>query len=233
MSGELLRANRSQGEFLRDQEIQVVVADPNKHMRYLLAELLRQTGLRSIREASDGAEALEMLQDRPTDLLFTEYQMEPVDGLALTREIRNAEDSPNPFLPIVMVTAYTAKPVVTAARNAGVTEFMAKPFTAQVLQSRLKAIIYKARPFVRTKVFFGPDRRRRWDYEFQGPDRRNLPAETLEAPSVLRGKGPKDVDTDQADGTAPDADPPAREDGEATGATAPGNEDTEAVARPA
>src|ERR1700761_9036360 len=86
--------------------------------------------------------------------------------------LRNSPDSKNPYLPIVMMTGHSEKSRVVEARDAGVTEFIAKPLTAKSVLERLQAVIYRPRPFVRTATYFGPDRRRRDDPAHVGPWRR-------------------------------------------------------------
>src|ERR1700761_7580061 len=86
--------------------------------------------------------------------------------------LRNSPDSKNPYLPIVMMTGHSEKSRVVEARDAGVTEFVAKPLTAKSVLERLQAVIYRPRPFVRTANYFGPDRRRREDPAYGGPWRR-------------------------------------------------------------
>src|SRR6201996_9414720 len=86
--------------------------------------------------------------------------------------LRNSPDSKNPYLPIVMMTGHSEKSRVVEARDAGVTEFIAKPLTAKSVLERLQAVIYRPRPFVRTNDYFGPDRRRRDDPAHGGPWRR-------------------------------------------------------------
>jgi two-component system chemotaxis response regulator CheY len=92
--------------------------------------------------------------------------------LEFTREVRTAPGSPNPFIPIVMITGHTEKHRVQAARDAGITEFLAKPFTAQSLFAHLAIIIEHPRPFVRCPGYFGPDRRRKTIEDYAGPWRR-------------------------------------------------------------
>ena len=81
--------------------------------------------------------------------------------------------SPNPFVPIIMLTGHTHVDRVLQARDAGVTEFLAKPISINAILSRLVAIVDHPRPFVRTKSYFGPCRRRRDDHQYQGPERRS------------------------------------------------------------
>ncbi len=105
-------------------------------------------------------------------MAIVDFQMSPIDGVEFTRLVRNAADSPNPFLPIIMLTGHAAKARVEEARDAGVTEFVVKPVTARAVLDRINAVILRPRPFVRTGEYFGPDRRRRQDPEFKGPWRR-------------------------------------------------------------
>jgi DNA-binding response OmpR family regulator len=86
--------------------------------------------------------------------------------------VRNDEHSPNPFVPIIMITGHTEKYRVEAARDAGVTEFLAKPITAQNLFARIAEIVERPRAFVRCDNYFGPDRRRHAQDDYAGPWRR-------------------------------------------------------------
>jgi DNA-binding response OmpR family regulator len=97
--------------------------------------------------------------------------MEPLDGIDFTRMVRTAPDSPNPFVPIIMLTSQGAYDRVQLARDIGVTEFLIKPVTANALYSRIGNVIQKPRQFVRVSEYFGPDRRRTIK-DFRGEDRR-------------------------------------------------------------
>jgi DNA-binding response OmpR family regulator len=99
--------------------------------------------------------------------------MKPMDGLEFTREIRLSKRSINPFMPIIMITGHTEKHRVEAARDAGVTEFLAKPITPHSLYSRLAEIVERPRAFVRSESYFGPDRRRKALEHYAGPWRRH------------------------------------------------------------
>jgi CheY-like chemotaxis protein len=149
----------------------VMIVDDNKHMRGLVRTVLEALGVGRIVEARDGETALERMQENSVDLIIADWHMDGMDGLKLTRFIRNSEDSPDRFIPIIMLTGHTEAGRVTEARDCGVTEFMAKPVSARALYARISAIIENPRPFVRTKGYFGPDRRRRM-IPFDGPDRR-------------------------------------------------------------
>lgn len=141
--------------------ISFMVVDDNAHMRVLLRRVLRGLGSDMVVEAADGSAALMRMEDDLPDILILDWVMAPMDGLDLTRFIRKSAESPNPYMPIIMMTGFADRDRVFQARDAGVNEFVVKPLAASTLFSRIGAIIERPRPFVRVGEFFGPDRRRR------------------------------------------------------------------------
>lgn len=154
-----------------------LIVDDNKHMRALVKTILHALGAKQVTEAADGADAFKELRHFPADIIICDWNMSPLDGLDFVRLVRTGKDSPNPFVPIIMLTGHTEMHRVVEARDAGVHEFLAKPISAKSLYSRIKSIIDRPRPFVRTKTYFGPDRRRR-QIAWKGPDRRKAGRET-------------------------------------------------------
>ena len=155
------------------ESLKALVVEDNAHMRALLRSLLMALGLRDVAEAANGEEAFAKLREHGADLILTDLSMTPVDGITFTRTVRSAVDSPNPYVPIIMVTGHTARHRVEAARDAGVTEFLAKPVTVQNLLLRVLEIVERPRAYVRCPGYFGPDRRRRAHDDHGGPWRRN------------------------------------------------------------
>lgn len=153
--------------------MRVMLVDDNHHMRSIVSAVLAGVGVEQIRECWDGAEALDALRQWPADVAIVDFHMAPIDGVEFTRLVRNAADSPNPFLPIIMLTGYAERSRVMEARDAGVTEFVVKPVTARAVLERLNAVIFHPRPFIRTSEYFGPDRRRRQEPSYAGPWRRS------------------------------------------------------------
>lgn len=149
-----------------------LIVEDNAHMRTLLRSLLVALGLKRVYEAEDGEEGFKVLRECRPDMVLCDLSMEPVDGIAFTRQVRLSPDSPNPYVPIIMVTGHTEAHRVVAARDAGVTEFLAKPITTQNLFLRIAEIVERPRPYVRCKTYFGPDRRRHVDLDYIGPWRR-------------------------------------------------------------
>ncbi len=141
-------------------------------MRAITSAVLQSAGIRKLREAADGAAALEILRDHAVDLVIVDFNMFPLDGVEFTRLVRNSPDSANPYLPIIMMTGHSEKTRVYEARDAGVNEFVVKPITAKAILDRIQAVIFRPRPFVKTDGYFGPDRRRVQSADDKGPKRR-------------------------------------------------------------
>jgi CheY-like chemotaxis protein len=151
--------------------LRVLVVDDNQHMRTLVSAVLQAFGVTTVFDAASAEEAWTILTESRCDLVFVDWVMNGMSGLEFTQKIRTAPDSPNPFVPIVMLTGHTSTERVHAARDAGVNEFLAKPVSSKSILARLISVIENPRPFVRTKAYFGPCRRRR-RMEHQGPERR-------------------------------------------------------------
>jgi CheY-like chemotaxis protein len=154
------------------ENLRALIVEDNAHMRSLLRALLNSIGVKDIAEAANGQHAIEVLRERRSDLVLSDLAMKPMDGLEFTRYVRTHEQSPNPYVPIIMISGHTERYRVEAARDAGVTEFLAKPITAQTLFSRIAEIVEHPRAFVRCGNYFGPDRRRRLSADYAGPRRR-------------------------------------------------------------
>lgn len=155
------------------ENCRALIVEDNTHMRVLLREFLIAVGIREISEAANGKAALNVLRERKCDLILSDMAMAPMDGIEFTRHIRTDSNSPNPFVPIIMITGHTEIERVEAARDAGVTEFLAKPVTPNNLYARLAEIVERPRAFVRTEGYFGPDRRRKHLENYGGPWRRH------------------------------------------------------------
>ncbi|HEC90965.1 MAG TPA: response regulator [Alphaproteobacteria bacterium] len=140
-------------------------------MQKMIKAILRALGAINVKVADDGAEALKEMRTFPADIIICDWKMEPLDGIEFARMIRTGSDSPNPYIPIIMLTGFTEAGRVTEARDIGINEFLAKPVSPKSLYARIQGIIEKPRAFVRTASYFGPDRRRR-QLKYTGPDRR-------------------------------------------------------------
>jgi len=166
------------------ESLKALIVEDNAHMRSLLRALLNSAGVKEISEAGHGGTALQAMRERKADLVLCDLAMKPMDGLEFTRQVRNSDTSPNPFVPIIMITGHTEKHRVEAARDAGVTEILAKPITATHLFARIAEIVERPRAFVRSDNYFGPDRRRHVDENYAGPWRRQDDTDDTEVREV-------------------------------------------------
>ncbi|WP_162247215.1 MULTISPECIES: response regulator [unclassified Caulobacter] len=157
------------------RDVSVLLVDDNANMRKVVSEILKAAGVRRVREAGDGLDALKIFQSQEIDLIFTDLMMHPVDGLAFIRWVRTSTASPNPYVPIIMMTGHATQRSLNDALMAGVTEFLAKPLTARGVMHRINEVVNNPRSFVRTGEYFGPCRRRKIDHDFQGAERRGAP----------------------------------------------------------
>ena len=154
------------------ERLSILVVEDSLPMRNMLAGVLRAMGLGNVYVASEGKHAYQLyLHNRP-DIILTDWQMEPEDGLGLVRRIRLEKTSPNKTIPIIMMTGYSALNRIAQARDIGTTEFLVKPFTASDLARRIAYVIEKPRDFVEAQTFFGPDRRRKKINNPKTPGRR-------------------------------------------------------------
>lgn len=154
------------------EKLKVFVVDDNHHMTNILKAILRGFGIKDILDASNAYEAFNVFHTTKLDLIITDFAMEPLDGCKLTRMVRADDGGPNRFTPIIMVSAYAERSKIEAARDAGITEFCTKPVTATELYRKISATVNSPRPFVRTSLYAGPDRRRRKNHQHEGQERR-------------------------------------------------------------
>jgi CheY-like chemotaxis protein len=157
----------------RFDRLKILVVDDNQHMRKLVVAILQAFGTTQIHEASNGTRALTAMRDENPDVVVLDWMMDEINGIEFTKEVRNSPTSPNPYVPIIMLTGHTSADCVQQARDAGVNEFLAKPVSVKAMLARLTAVIEYPRPFVRTSNYFGPCRRRRNSDDYVGPERRS------------------------------------------------------------
>ena len=153
--------------------LRILVVDDNRHAVEIVKSILASVGARDIRQASTAHGAFDVLKQELIDLVILDQNLGKGDeGTQLVRRIRLDPASPNPYVAVLMLTGYTELGRVTAARDAGVSDFLSKPFTVSGLLKRIEAMIMSTRPFVRSPTFLGPDRRRRQDPAYRGVERR-------------------------------------------------------------
>jgi two-component system chemotaxis response regulator CheY len=152
--------------------LKILVVDDNAHMRKLVSTILNAFGVSQVQEAETGKRAWALLREFNPDVVVLDWVLEDMTGVDLVKMLRTHTQTPNPFVPVIMLTGHTSLDHVTQARDAGANEFIAKPVSAKTLMQRLVSVIEHPRPYVRTSGYFGPCRRRRGAEEYRGPERR-------------------------------------------------------------
>jgi two-component system, chemotaxis family, chemotaxis protein CheY len=122
-----------------DMSAPVLVVDDYQTMIRIIRNLLKQLGFENVDEAADGGEALAKMRTKKYGLVISDWNMEPMTGYELLREVRADELlKPTPF---IMVTAESKTENVIAAKKAGVNNYIVKPFNAQTLKSKIASVL--------------------------------------------------------------------------------------------
>ncbi|MCA3700237.1 MAG: response regulator [Brevundimonas sp.] len=122
-----------------DKTMNVLVVDDYKSMIRIVRGLLNQLGFHNVDEALDGQTALNMIRNKTYGLVLSDWNMQPITGLELLREVRADERTKS--VPFVMVTAEAKTENVVAARQAGANNYVIKPFTQAVLKQKLTSVL--------------------------------------------------------------------------------------------
>lgn len=122
-----------------DMTMPILIVDDYKTMLRIVRNLLKQLGFENVEEASDGSEALNKMREQKFDLVISDWNMEPMTGIQLLREVRGDDDLKN--TPFIMITAESKKENVVAAAQAGVNNYIVKPFNAATLKTKLTSVI--------------------------------------------------------------------------------------------
>ncbi|WBQ12666.1 response regulator [Hyphomonadaceae bacterium BL14] len=122
-----------------EMSMPILVVDDYKTMVRIIRNLLKQIGFENVDEASDGAEAFEMMKKRKYGLVISDWNMEPVTGYELLQNVR--ADEAVKSTPFIMITAESKTENVIAAKKAGVNNYIVKPFNAGTLKAKMAAVI--------------------------------------------------------------------------------------------
>ncbi|MDC1090612.1 response regulator [Emcibacteraceae bacterium] len=122
-----------------DMSLSILIGDDYKTMLRIIRNLLKQLGFHNVDEATDGAEALNKLRSKNYDLVISDWNMEPMTGYELLKEVRS--DDMLKAIPFIMVTAESKTDNVIAAKKADVNNYIVKPFNAATLKSKLTSVL--------------------------------------------------------------------------------------------
>jgi two-component system chemotaxis response regulator CheY len=117
----------------------VLIVDDYKTMLRIIRNLLKQLGFENVEEATDGGMALAKLREKPYGLVISDWNMEPMTGLQLLKEVR--ADARLKNTPFIMVTAESKTENVVSAKQAGVNNYIVKPFNAETLKTKISAVL--------------------------------------------------------------------------------------------
>jgi two-component system, chemotaxis family, chemotaxis protein CheY len=124
-----------------DKNINILIVDDYKTMLRIIHSLLTQLGFNNIDEASDGSMAIEMIKEKKYELIISDWNMKPTTGLELLKNVRANENIKN--IPFLMITAESKIENIMAAKQAGVSNYIVKPFNAETLKTKLISILGK------------------------------------------------------------------------------------------
>ena len=168
------------------ENVSVLIVDDQDVIRSIIRQILKALGCNKIKDAVDGNQAWDMAAVLNPDIIITDWEMEQMNGLELTHRLRTHPQSPAPYVPIIMMTGYGEIERVIEARDYGVNEYIIKPISAKSMFSRIHSIIDNPRSFVRTKYYFGPDRRRR---AVPTPENRRRPVQAVDKNKMEAAEG--------------------------------------------
>jgi CheY-like chemotaxis protein len=168
--------------FLNFERLSILLVEDNSYIRDILENALKMLGFGWVATAKNGQDAIEFLKLTGTktaqqgmmtvDLVLSDLVMTPINGQLLLRWVRASKDSPNRFLPFMLISGAADRDYVESARDLGVNEFVAKPFSVQSIYQKILAVVMSPRQIVMTHNYFGPDRRRRDLFPPDGKERR-------------------------------------------------------------
>lgn len=165
----------------------IIVVDDSPRFRRFVVGMLNEFGFRNVREFSGSEEAFAYLTANHVDLVMSDLGMEPSDGFVFADRIRHGGAVINRMVPILLMTGHASRQNVQKAVMSGIDEIAVKPMSSSYLAERLLTVFGRPRVYVKTgSGYFGPDRRRRNDPSYRGPERRSgQPAEILSEERLL------------------------------------------------
>jgi CheY-like chemotaxis protein len=165
----------------------VLIADPNQASARLLLDIMKSLGAREVVTESDEHRVMDHAREMEPGLIFTERAGLKLDGEQLARRIRRSNLACR-RVPIIMMTADATASSIKGARDAGIHEFLRKPFTTADLFRRVENVALKPRDWIEAVGYVGPDRRRFNSGEYAGPQKRTADKPTTAAEAAVAVK---------------------------------------------
>jgi two-component system, chemotaxis family, chemotaxis protein CheY len=146
------------------EELTILIADSNQHMRKTTRMMLTNIGAKSIYEVDDGAAALDAVRTLDPDVLILDWGISVLSAPEMMRIIRSPGIFPKPSLPVIMVAERGTRTCVQDAIRLGAHELLIKPMSPKALQNRLVSIFLAQRPMIRSGDYYIPKPRRQVDW---------------------------------------------------------------------
>jgi len=124
-----------------DKSMNVLVVDDYQTMIRIIKNLLKQLGFDNVDEATNGQVALDMVNTKKYGLVISDWNMEPMTGLELLKQVRSHANQNVNKVPFIMVTAESKTENVIAAKQAGVNNYIVKPFNAETLKTKISSVL--------------------------------------------------------------------------------------------
>jgi len=124
---------------MKYENLSILVVDDMSSMRMMIKSVLRKLGVINIHDANDGEKALEIIESHPLDLVICDWDMPKVDGFEVLEQVRSKSSTQE--LPFIMLTAVSKRGYVTSAIDAGVSDYLAKPFKPQDLIDKIQSVL--------------------------------------------------------------------------------------------
>jgi len=122
-----------------DKNMPILIVDDYKTMLKIINNLLKQLGFENVEEATDGTMAFDKLREKQYGLVISDWNMEPMSGFELLKKVR--ADERTKAIPFIMITAESKTENVVAAKEAGVSNYIVKPFNAETLKTKLVSVL--------------------------------------------------------------------------------------------
>lgn len=163
----------------------ILVADPNRHARSMMCDVLRGAGYSDLLQASKSEELLRQLEEQRARIVVLPALFPELSGLEFTRRVRVGLNFVPRETSIILTVEAPTKALLDAAQAVGVDEIVALPFTPKSLLERISSVIERPRPFVDCPAYVGPCRRRRMLQDYRGAKRRIADIERDDTPGLL------------------------------------------------
>jgi DNA-binding response OmpR family regulator len=157
---------------LKLEKLSVVVVEDTEALCKLILSALRVLGVGKTYAAATAEDGFALFNRTKPDIIVIDWHLPGQSGLELVAQIRTSMHSADRMVPIIMMTGFSSPEKIALARDAGVTEYLVKPFSVDELIKRMVYVIQNPRDFIDCSSYFGPDRRRRKNAAYTGPYRR-------------------------------------------------------------